>query len=90
MRVLPGYVSGEIFVKIRTRGLCFSQYLFLLSQDHWTEANKKVVEIEQFSYPVYYAFLRYLYSDEVNLGTEEAIALLDLANAYCETELKRR
>ena len=49
-----------------------------------------MVEIEQFSYPVYYAFLRYLYSDEVNLGTEEAIALLDLANAYCETELKRR
>ena len=89
MRVLPGYVSGEIFVKILTRSLCFSQCLFL-SQDHWTEANKKVVEIEQFSYPVYYAFLRYLYSDEVNLGTEDAIALLDLANAYCETELKRR
>lgn len=68
------------------------------------------MEIEQFSYPVYYCFLRYLYTDEVDLPVEEALGpfhcfipffsmfyfrhstagLLDLANAYCETELKSR
>ena len=49
-----------------------------------------MVEISQFSYPVYRAFLNYLYCDEVNLMPEDAIGLLDLANSYCETKLKRR
>lgn len=66
------------------------EYFRVMFQDHWEESNRKVIEIEQFQYPVYLAFIQYLYTDEVNLGTEEAIALLDLANAYCETELKHR
>lgn len=84
------------------------------------------MEVNQFSYAVYYCFLRYLYTDEVDLPVDEAlgmspftncpvstrkreresihfdffhtvrftlspfIGLLDLANAYCETELKAR
>ena len=36
------------------------------------------------------AFLNYLYCDEVTLMPEDAIGLLDLANSYCETKLKRR
>ncbi len=48
------------------------------------------MEISQFCYPVYRAFLEYLYTDEVNLCPEDAVGLLDLANAYCETELKKR
>jgi len=42
------------------------------------------------SYPVYRAFLEYLYTDELSLNTEDCIGLLDLANAYCEPQLKRR
>uniref|UniRef100_T1IZ19 acetylcholinesterase n=1 Tax=Strigamia maritima TaxID=126957 RepID=T1IZ19_STRMM len=59
-------------------------------QDHWEEDGKDTVEISQFSFPVYNAFLQYLYTDTVDLPPEEAIGLLDLANSYCEQQLKRQ
>lgn len=34
---------------------------------------KEVIEIDQFSYPVYRAFLQYLYTDTVDLPPEDAI-----------------
>lgn len=34
---------------------------------------KEVIEIDQFSYPVYRAFLEYLYTDNVDLPPEDAI-----------------
>ncbi|XP_023240881.1 RCC1 and BTB domain-containing protein 1-like [Centruroides sculpturatus] len=49
----------------------------------------RTVDISQFTYPVYRAFLQYLYTDDVDLSPEDAIGLLDLANSYCETQLKR-
>lgn len=57
-------------------------------QDHWVENQKDTIEIEQFSYEVYKAFLEYLYTGEIALPPEDAIGLLDLANAYCEIGLK--
>jgi len=66
------------------------QYYSSMFQDHWVEADQKVVEITQFSYAVYNSFLKYLYTDEVDLPAEEALGLLELANAYCELELKSR
>ena len=48
------------------------------------------IDIRHFSYPVYRAFLLYLYTDTVDLPPEDAIGLLDLANSYCELQLKRR
>merc|ERR1719376_273059 len=59
-------------------------------QDHWEEGGQDEVKIHQFSYSVYRAFLKYLYTDEVDLPPEDAIGLLDLANSYCEKQLKRR
>ena len=59
-------------------------------QEHWEEGAQDAIEIHQFTYPVYRAFLAFLYTDEVNLTTEDAIGLLDLANAYCEAQLKKR
>ena len=55
-----------------------------LFQDHWEEGGQDLVKIHQFSYSVYRAFLKYLYTDEVDLPPEDAIGLLDLANSYCE------
>lgn len=46
-----------------------------------------VVEINHWGYAIYKAFLKYLYTDQIELPPEEAIPLLDLANAYCETIL---
>ena len=48
------------------------------------------VAITQFSYPVYRAFLAYLYTDRVDVVPEEAVGLLDLANSYCEEVLKEK
>ncbi|XP_063284706.1 RCC1 and BTB domain-containing protein 1 [Pelobates fuscus] len=56
---------------------------------HWNENSKEVIEIDQFSYPVYRAFLEYLYTDVVDLPPEDAIGLLDLATSYCENRLKK-
>uniref|UniRef100_A0A667YXT2 Regulator of chromosome condensation (RCC1) and BTB (POZ) domain containing protein 1 n=1 Tax=Myripristis murdjan TaxID=586833 RepID=A0A667YXT2_9TELE len=58
-------------------------------QSHWNEDMKEVIEIEQFSYPVYRSFLEFLYTDNVELPPEDAIGLLDLATSYCENRLKR-
>ncbi|XP_069687800.1 RCC1 and BTB domain-containing protein 1-like [Periplaneta americana] len=66
------------------------QHFRSMFQDHWEEDSRSVLEMDQFSYPVYHAFLQYLYTDEVNLPPESALELLDLANAYCEVQLKKR
>ncbi|XP_072370328.1 RCC1 and BTB domain-containing protein 1 isoform X1 [Scyliorhinus torazame] len=58
-------------------------------QSYWSEDEKEVIEIDQFSYPVYHAFLEYLYTDSVNLPPEDAIGLLDLATSYCENKVKK-
>lgn len=58
-------------------------------QSHWEEDDKDTVDVTTFPYSVYKAFLEYLYTDEVQLPPEDAIGLLDLANSYCETQLKR-
>ncbi|XP_032831091.1 RCC1 and BTB domain-containing protein 1 isoform X1 [Petromyzon marinus] len=58
-------------------------------QSHWNEDGKDEIEIEQFTYPVYRAFLQYLYTDTVSLPPEDAIGLLDLATSYCELGLKQ-
>ncbi|XP_064615114.1 RCC1 and BTB domain-containing protein 1-like isoform X2 [Liolophura sinensis] len=57
-------------------------------QAHWDEDKKDVIEVN-YPYTVYKAFLSFLYTDMVNLCPEEAIGLLELANSYCETSLKK-
>ncbi|XP_061571831.1 RCC1 and BTB domain-containing protein 1 isoform X2 [Cololabis saira] len=58
-------------------------------RSQWTEDQQEVIEISQFSYPVYRSFLQFLYTDTVDLPPEDAIGLLDLATSYCENRLKR-
>uniref|UniRef100_A0AAY4D397 BTB domain-containing protein n=1 Tax=Denticeps clupeoides TaxID=299321 RepID=A0AAY4D397_9TELE len=53
------------------------------------ESDEEAIEIHQFSYLVYRAFLEYLYTDSINLPPEDAIGLLDLATFYREMRLKR-
>ena len=48
------------------------------------------IKITQFTYPVYRAFLQYLYCEKIELPPEECLGLLDLANSYCENVLKRK
>ncbi|KAM4560343.1 RCC1 and BTB domain-containing protein 1 isoform 2-T2 [Odontesthes bonariensis] len=58
-------------------------------RSQWVEDQQEVIEIGQFSYPVYRAFLQFLYTDTIDLPPEDAIGLLDLATSYCENRLKR-
>uniref|UniRef100_A0A8C6URZ7 Regulator of chromosome condensation (RCC1) and BTB (POZ) domain containing protein 2 n=2 Tax=Neogobius melanostomus TaxID=47308 RepID=A0A8C6URZ7_9GOBI len=53
------------------------------------ETDEDAIEIHQFSYLVYRAFLEYLYTDTISLPPEDAIGLLDLATFYREMRLKR-
>ncbi|XP_016101416.1 RCC1 and BTB domain-containing protein 2-like isoform X2 [Sinocyclocheilus grahami] len=53
------------------------------------ETDEETIEIHQFSYLVYRAFLEYLYTDTINLPPEDAIGLLDLSTYYRESRLKR-
>jgi RCC1 and BTB domain-containing protein len=58
--------------------------------ENWDQNDTKEAKIDLYSYNVYYAFLKYLYSGFVDINREEAIDLLDLANSYCEEELKEK
>ncbi|XP_006000619.1 RCC1 and BTB domain-containing protein 1 isoform X1 [Latimeria chalumnae] len=86
-------------LKFRVDGKCIHVHKAVLKircehfrtmfQSYWNEDMKEVIEIDQFSYPVYRAFLQYLYTDCVDLSPEDAIGLLDLATSYCENRLKK-
>ncbi|XP_012230297.1 RCC1 and BTB domain-containing protein 1 [Linepithema humile] len=79
----PIYVHKAI-LKIRC------PYFRTMFTPNWTENNQSVIEHDQFSYVVYKAFLKYLYTGVIDLPAEKALELLDLANVYCESNLKRR
>ncbi|OBS70542.1 hypothetical protein A6R68_00915 [Neotoma lepida] len=53
------------------------------------DSEDDIVEMSEFSYPVFRAFLEYLYTDNISLAPEEAVGLLDLATFYSETRLKK-
>ncbi len=42
-------------------------------RSQWSEDQQEVIEIGQFSYPVYRSFLQFLYTDTVDLPPEDAI-----------------
>lgn len=53
-------------------------------QSHWNEDVKEVIEIDQFSYPVYRSFLEFLYTDSVDLPPEDAIGGFILRLSFTE------
>ncbi|CAL7941032.1 unnamed protein product [Xylocopa violacea] len=65
-------------------------YFRSMFQDHWVENSQSIIEHDQFSYDTYNTFLKYLYTNEIDLPAENALELLDLANVYSENRLKRR
>ena len=61
-------------------------------ENGWKESKSPTIQIQDFTYPVYRAYLYYLYSDEICMAPEatmdEAISLMDLASSYLEEDLK--
>ncbi|CAL1689520.1 unnamed protein product [Lasius platythorax] len=66
-----------------------SLYFRNMFKHNGAKKDQNVIEHKQFSYIVYKAFLKYLYTEVIDLPVEEALELLDLANAYCDTKLKK-
>ncbi|KYN38601.1 RCC1 and BTB domain-containing protein 1 [Trachymyrmex septentrionalis] len=70
---------------LRIRSLHFKT----MFQHNWKENNQSIIKPVQFSYTVYKAFLKYLYTDVIDLPIEKTSELLDLAEEYCESNLKQ-
>ncbi|XP_025262596.1 RCC1 and BTB domain-containing protein 2 [Camponotus floridanus] len=67
------------------------EYFRKLFQNNWAENNQSIIEHDQFSYNVYKAFLKYLYTDMVDyLTLEESFELLELCDEYNETKLEEK
>jgi RCC1 and BTB domain-containing protein len=57
----------------------------------WEESKEQIINVEPtVRFPVFKAFLQYLYTDQIELPAEEAVDLLKLANYYCETKLRNQ
>jgi RCC1 and BTB domain-containing protein len=83
------FEDKQIFVhKLILKTRC--EHFRNMFSNNWSENKTNEIEVTDYSYDVYYAFLKYLYSGSVVIKPEEAIDLLDLANSYLEEELKEK
>ncbi|XP_076669802.1 RCC1 and BTB domain-containing protein 1-like isoform X2 [Andrena cerasifolii] len=64
-----------------------SSYFRTMFKEHCAETDQSVIEHEQFSYDVYRAFLKYLYTDHIDVPAENIPELLDLAITYSDRGL---
>ncbi|XP_075447285.1 RCC1 and BTB domain-containing protein 2-like isoform X2 [Ascaphus truei] len=69
----------KVLLRIRCEHLCSLLH----------ESEEETIEMNQFSYPVFHAFLEYLYTDNISIPPEDAIGLLELATLYRENRLKQ-
>lgn len=53
-----------------------SEYFRTMFQKNWDDSNQSVLDEYQFSYVVYKAFLKYLYTDEIDLPAENVFGNL--------------
>ncbi|KOC62519.1 RCC1 and BTB domain-containing protein 1 [Habropoda laboriosa] len=65
-----------------------SHYFRMMFEEHWVENSQSVIKHEQYSYDTYKTFLKYLYTNEIDL-LNNVSELLDLANEYMENQFKR-
>nr|XP_012231285.1 PREDICTED: RCC1 and BTB domain-containing protein 1-like [Linepithema humile]XP_012231286.1 PREDICTED: RCC1 and BTB domain-containing protein 1-like [Linepithema humile] len=65
-----------------------SLYFRTMFQHTWKENIENVLKLDMFSYNVYEAFFKYLYTSEIEISSEEAFELFKLADMYNETDLK--
>ncbi|XP_033334752.2 RCC1 and BTB domain-containing protein 1 [Megalopta genalis] len=76
----PIYVHKAI-LKIRSK-------YFAAMFKTWLEKDESVIKVCEFSYDVYRAFLKFLYTNEFHLPIEDVGELLKLADCYGDENLK--
>lgn len=62
---------------------CRCEHFRTMFQSYWNEDEKEVIDVDQFSYPVYRAFLEYLYTDNIDLPPEDAIGSSGILAKLC-------
>lgn len=67
-----------------------SNYFQRMLSDTWCKEDTNEIEINEYSYNIFYAYLRYIYTDCIEVSVDETVELLDLANCYLEDELKQK
>ncbi|CAJ0922686.1 unnamed protein product, partial [Mesorhabditis belari] len=58
--------------------------------DLWSEGSGNQIEISDFTYNTFRAFMHWVYTDELVIDPDDAIGLLELSNCYLEMDLKAR
>jgi hypothetical protein len=54
---------------------------------NWKEKHESEIEMVDFKYCIYYAFMYYLYTGEIILPISEISELLKVAAYHCQTDL---
>jgi RCC1 and BTB domain-containing protein len=58
--------------------------------ENWDKNEIKEIEIDLYLYPVCYSFLKYIYTNSIEIEIENAMELYDLANSYLQNQLKHK
>ena len=64
------------------------QHFRTMFSNEWSESATSEASIDEYSYDVYFAFIKYIYTNFVDIKLEDAFNLYDLANSYFEDDLK--
>lgn len=65
-----------------------SEHLRRMLSGPWVGVKERRIEIREYSYATFYAYLNYLYTDRLDIEPVAALAFLDLASSYGETRLQ--
>ncbi|XP_065219284.1 RCC1 and BTB domain-containing protein 1-like isoform X3 [Planococcus citri] len=77
----------EIFVHkeiLRQR----SEYFKTMLNESWSENNKNVLRVNDFTYEAFKIYLQYLYGMDINVTPENVMDLLMIAHRYMDVKLK--
>jgi RCC1 and BTB domain-containing protein len=66
-----------------------SKHFKTMFSQKWLKSRTNELEIKEYSYEVFYAYIKYLYTNCIDVKPEDAIPLYDLANSYLIDEEER-
>ncbi len=97
---------SDLTIKIENKDIYVHQFILKTNSNYFKSKlsensrairestdNRKIkneILVTEYSYDVYYAFLKYLYTDSVDIENEKAMDLFVLANNYKEEDLKHK
>ncbi len=91
IKILPqeSIIKKKFKKPMESCGKCWKYWIFrTFNHKLWFLTGVNVIEITEYSYDIYYAFLKYLYNDCIDIKPKKAVNLLVLADNYKEEELK--